>query len=440
MHSNLETQTFPNQTPDSSSSTSLILSDGTDDSNSNFKFSQNLLLNRLNKIELLNYFANNISDIMDLAFNDTETDDGKKAFLILSNGPQLIIDSLTKDFRFFLKVTEILQNPQQLSNKLNACTIQRISTTFNYLILKDVQFSIDSIGFITQLLPYVEEDAVYELFHTIFTTKTQLKMMRNLLSDIDIDTFIINELKNSPTNTSCSQFNTYAKKLNLLLIIHDGLLCEQLKNSFHNFKVLSTLSSMIIETKEPLLLNQIWSSLALLVSQELIQDMKDAFTKAIKMISTSFEKLHSYHASIFDFLGNIVDINASMFTASQKKQICHTFQNLSLKYPNSTHLQSSMYNFIRKSLHNREFAQRILDNYISFFIDQGTSQIRTAASANSLVFLADLDSMKTSSYMISKSLSNNRKYIEFHRTFFKKYLEELHKPYGGNIQICYSRK
>lgn len=433
MNQNFETQSPVNQISKQSTIT-MTNSDDSEEVSFNSKISPPSIPNNFFKKEFLNYFANNISNLMDLAFNDTKTDEGKKAFLILSNGPQIIIDALTKDFVFFLKVTELLQTD------LNAITIQRISTIFNYLILKDVQFSIDSIGFLTQLLPYIKEDAVYELFHTVFTTKTQLKQMRNFLSDTEIDSFIIKELKNSPIDTNCTSFDSCSKQFNLLSIIYDGLMSKQLKDSFQNVNVLNTLYSMIAETNQPLLLNQIWASLALLVNQNLISNMKDVFTKAMKTISTPFEKLHSYHIYIFDFLSNIVDINASMFTSSQKKQICQIFQNLTLKFPNSTNLLSAMYKFIRKSLHNREFAQRILDDYISFFIDQGKSETRTASSANALIFLADLDSMKTSSYMISKSLSGNRKYIAFHKTFFKNYLEELHKPYGGNIQICSSRK
>ena len=434
--SNVETQKS-NQMLSSSSEDSLLLCNHADEINQNFKISKFSSLSFSNKKELFIFFADHISDLIDLAFKDTETEDSKKAFIFLSNGPPLIIDALTKDFIFFLRVTELLQDPSSLSN---SCIIQRISVIFNYLILNDVQFSIDSIGFLPQLLPYIGEDAVYDLFHTIFTNKSQLKQMRIMLSSTSIDTYVINEIQNSPGYVNSSSFSTYSKELNLLLIIRDGLTSKHLKKSFQNDKVLNALYSISTVTKEPLLLNQIWASLALIVNQNLISKMKDVFDESMKIISQPFERLHSYHISIFDFLANIVDTDASMFTTTQKRLICQTFQNLSLKFPNSTYLISSMFNFIRKSLHNREFAQRILDGYISFFIELGKSEKRTAVSASSLIFLADLEEMKTSSYLISKYLSENRKYISFHKSFFKNYLDELHKPYGGNIQICSSRK
>lgn len=388
----------------------------------------------INNKDLFQYFADHISDFINLALNDTETICGKKAFIILSNGPPIITSALTKDFTFFLKVTEFLQSPSFLPTEPNICTINRIATIFQNLIYNDEQCSIDSIGFLTQLLPYIEEDAIFELFHSIFTSKNQLKQMQYVLSSIRIDIFILNEINKSSCHLADSNFTSYLKIFNLLKLINDALKNKQLKISFQNMDVLKTLSSVIKETKIPLLLNNAWDSLALLADSNLISNMKDIFNEAMKVITHSFDILHSYHVFIFDFLTVIVDKNATMFSSSQKRQICQTIHNLTLKFPNSTHLIMSMTNFIRKSFHTREFAQRILDNYVSFFVEQANSKKKTAASANALVFLSELDSMKSSSYMVNKSLSGNRKYMNFYQSFFKNYLEELQKPYGGNVQ------
>lgn len=388
-------------------------------------------LTNLNRKDLFQYFANHISDFIDLALNDTKSLYSKKAFLILSNGPPIVTDAITKDFTFFLKVTELLQNP---SNEIDPCAISRIAIIFQSIIFKSEQFSIDSIGFLTQLLPYIEENAVFELFHTIFTTKKQLKNMQNLLSTINIDAFILDELENSSVNTSYSGFFSYLKVYNLLKIISDGLKNKILQKSFQNMRILGILSHLLKEVKESLLLNEIWASIALISDSNLVVKMKDVFAEAMKVISQQFDTLHPYHIYIFDFLSVVVDKNASMFSAGQKKQICQIFQNLCLRFSNSTHLLSSMFNFIRKSLHTREFAQRVLDSYITFLIELGRSEKRTAAAANALIFLADLDQMKSSSYMISKSLTSNRKYILFYNSFFKNYLDNLPKPYGGNVQ------
>lgn len=385
----------------------------------------------LNNKDLFQYFANHISDFINLALNDTETICGKKAFIILSNGPPIITNALIQDFTFFLKVTEFLQSPVEVST----CTINRIATIFQNLIFNNEQCSIDSIGFLTQLLPYAGEDAVFELFHSIFTCKNQLKQMRFILSTINIDTFILNEIEKSSIDMlKDSSFLSFSKIFNLLKLISDALKNKQLKKSFQNSDVLKMLANLAKEVKAPLLLNNIWDSLAQIADGDLVSKMKDVFNEAMKIISHPFDTLHSYHIFIFDFLTIVVDTSATMFSSSQKRQICQIIQNLTLKFPNSTNLITSMTNFIRKSFHTREFAQRILDNYVSFFVDIGKSATRTASSANALVFLSELDDMKSSSYMVSKSLSSNRKYMNFYQSFFKNYLEELKKPYGGNVQ------
>ena len=100
--SNVETQKS-NQMLSSSSEDSLLLCNHADEINQNFKISKFSSLSFSNKKELFIFFADHISDLIDLAFKDTETEDGKKAFIFLSNGPPLIIDALTKDFIFLAK-------------------------------------------------------------------------------------------------------------------------------------------------------------------------------------------------------------------------------------------------------------------------------------------------------------------------------------------------
>ncbi|OHT08960.1 hypothetical protein TRFO_22293 [Tritrichomonas foetus] len=393
--------------------------------------------------DVAKYFADHISDLIDAAlfqggrdlmettnpsimkcahFDISSEENSKKAFIILSNGPSLIINALISDLTFFLKMTEILSHPN-----LSSIVVNRLATILNYIIMNNEQASLDSIGFLTMILKYIEETAVFDLFCTIFNDKDKLKPMQKLLATTDIDVFILNEF-------SSTEILSYEKKLNLTLLINYGLKCKRLRDSFTNRRILVHLISLM-NTEDTLLLNSIWSSLALLMTKKMLNkvEIQKLFEDAFEIICGSFDTLHTYHISIFEFLTAIVDLKVLMFTENHKKQICQTFQSLFPKFPNSTNLMSSMFKFIRTSLHNRDFAQRILDGYIPFFIDEGMKKQRTAASANALVFLGDLDRMKTSSYMINKSLTSSQKYMTFYKSFFKDYLEKLPNPYGGTV-------
>lgn len=385
---------------------------------------------KIPKLEVFKFIAENISKFVELALTDSTSLEGLKAYKVLTNSP-LFLDALTKDTTFFLKVTEVLSSFSTISQP-DIIIISRIAVILTYLILRDEQVAIDSIGFLIQLFPYIENSAVFSLFHTIFTDQ-DLKNMRQVLAIIDIDVFLINELKRTPEENSLYTNDVYSKNYNLLSILNDGLSNSVLKLKLQNGRILNQLLSLLPDANDIILRNQIWLAFSRLAKQKILHKMKTIFNQAYDIITQPFDELHSYHTYIFDFLSVVVDLNASMFSGHQKKQICEICKTIFTKFENSTNLLSSMFTFIRKSLHNRDFAQIILDNYINFFIDEGRKEKRTAAAANALDILADLEAMRTSSYMISKSLTNNAKYMRFYQSFFKKYLEELQEPYGGNV-------
>ena len=408
----------------------VLMHEAAFDNNTNQEFSVKKLafidpssLNGKEQIHIFEKYAKNIFEFAIAKENINPSNKisymaSQKAFQIFINGPLSIAQALIKDNFFFVQVTKIL-NDNENGQKI----IGKIAAILNRLVLSHQQLAIESIGFIPFFLKYIQESEVFDLFHTIFTNEENLKPVLEMMAVTALDIFIINEITDDMNEM---------KLYNILQILKDCLECETLAYIFQNMNVMEKLESLLNRYyNNTFLLNQIWRVFSLLVCEKLLLKMKSIFEEAIDTICQSFERLESYHIFIFDFLARVVDIKPVIFTENQKKQLLQTIKSLFVKFPNSTHLINSMLNFIRKSLHNRDFAQRVLSGFIDFFIDEGTKKQRTAASASALSFLSDITYMKKSSIMINKHLTNNKKYSSFYKSFFKKYLEDIQSPYGG---------
>ncbi|OHT02270.1 hypothetical protein TRFO_30633 [Tritrichomonas foetus] len=357
---------------------------------------------------------------------DSQDTLSKKAFILLANGPIILIDALLENYTFLLKATELLSRPS-----IPTFLASRLATIFSNICLKSEENSINSIGLMVLLLKYIEDSAVFDLFHTICSKKNKLKKMQFAIAQTDIDVFILNEL--------IAYDATIEKKHNLCLMIQDCLKNSRLTHKFTNVRVLQALVNLM-NTSNTQLLNQVWQTISLMVCQKLVTKMQCIYNRALEILIEPFDTLHIYHTSIFEFLAKVVQLRTSFFTETHKSQICQIILRLFVQFPNSTNLMTAMFRFIRNSLFNKEFAHKVLNSFIVLFVIESQSEARTAASASALLFLGDLERMKTSSIMINKFLTGNAQYMHFCKTFFKNYLEELPIPYGGTTITRYVKR
>ncbi|OHT07091.1 hypothetical protein TRFO_05305 [Tritrichomonas foetus] len=353
----------------------------------------------------------------------------KTAFLLLSNGSKYVVDALIKDYTFFIKATTIL-NQNEISPKLAG----RIAAIFVNIINRSKESSINAIGFLTQLIRFIRDPSVFDLYHTMTMHKKRFNEMQILMSQVNLDSFVIEEL--SKVENSPDTFYDVDKKLNLCLFIQDCLKNSILMHSFQNDRILKKLIELMdseVCKNNIYLLNQVWQAISLLPSPKTIPKMQSLIKTALEIINKKVETIHIYHSSVFEFLSQITSLKPTMLNDKAKNDIILSIKFFIREFPSSTSLMTPIFRVIRASMASRDFSHKVLSNLMPLFINLAQSKNRNAASASATQFLADMERMKTVSIMINKSLSINAEYTAFYKSTFKKYLEEMNKPYGGPV-------
>ena len=392
---------------------------------------KNLSFNKMQitNVKSIDFFASHAKELLDLAF-DTEIDSknnkndhrhvalSRGAFLILTAAPEKLLTALMNDFMFFMKATELLSKP-----RIPQLIASRLATMFTIICNNNDEDGVNAFGLMVLLLKYIEDSAVSNMFHTVCTHNSKKNPINFAILQTDFDVFVINELKDAQSDEQIH---------NLLLILQDCLKNKTLNEKFKTQSILDQLVNMLNKTRDNYqLCNQVWETLALIVSSKLLSNLQPVFNTAMEILLEPFETLHIFHTAIFDFLTQIVILKAAMFSEVQRVHVCQVITRLCVQFSNSTNLILSIFKFIRSSLTNKDFAHIILNSFVSLFVFEGQSETRSAFSANCLLFLADLERMKTSSIMVNKFLTSNKVYTSFYKSWFKAYLDDLYTPYGG---------
>lgn len=114
------------------------------------------------------YIADHAIELLDIALNENyiinskQKNKSRTALLLLSNSPKNVMDELLIDGRFLIKLTNILGQasvnfPYSIIKELAS----RISMIFTNIIIKtnDKDIILDSIGFLTQIIQFIEDDS-----------------------------------------------------------------------------------------------------------------------------------------------------------------------------------------------------------------------------------------------------------------------------------------
>lgn len=133
------------------------------------------------------FIASHAMELLDIALNEKDSlislkcDKSQNAFLLLSNSIKKVMDKLLIDGRFLIKSTIILEYSLVCSSFILAKElVSRVASIFINIILKtkDRNIIIDSVGYLTQMIPFIEDDSVFNLFSLSVSTEDDFKEMQ----------------------------------------------------------------------------------------------------------------------------------------------------------------------------------------------------------------------------------------------------------------------
>lgn len=418
-----------------------------------------------------NYIANNACELLDIALNISDITNPIKnnksiaALLILSNSPKSVMDKLLYDGRFLVKSTSVLgQLSSNLTFNIEKELVSRIALIFINIIIKtnDKELIIDSIGFLTQMIHFIEDDTVLNFFLLFVSYNNDFKEMQNYLSQVNLYQFLINELTNDDENN-------FEKERNICIFIKNCLKNPILHKSFQKAEILNALIEIIEKRKKIIFnvqkqqidlgdikvntINEICEVLSLLICPTLSTKMKPLISLSIEIVKNFYDSIQKcmgsnnnldyyahliirkYHVCLLDIISKIIVLKSNIINSNDHEILINTIKRIIYVFPNSTNLIIAAFRIVKSSLFCKIFAKKMIDALMPLLISLAKSNIRTASSAAATHFLADMDLTKNSNKMINDFLTKNHQYMAFYNASFKSYLEKAYVPYGGPVTV-----
>jgi hypothetical protein len=380
-------------------------------------------LERKNK-ELCNFIASHSAELLDLAFSTCSSDLAKRAFLLLSNPSKPVVRALFANSLFFVKATEVLT-----SDHPPDVFISRLSSLFEDTIIKTDYPLSESVGFLSQLIRFIDEPSVFSLFRSVFGSPEQLRDLQAVLVQTRFSLLILNEFNSKPS---------IAKLSNLCALLHVCLGNPALHTSFANEKTLEKLTGLV-PSNDVLLLNQVWQALSETVNDVTVSKLGGLTKTAMGVFADPPGELHIYHVCAVDFLAKVIKCAPATFDDEQRPLVVLRIVGLIGRFPNATNLIGAVFRFVRNAAKSSRFLGLIVTIGFPVIVEQAASGARTSATARALEFLADAWRAREESRLVLQFLTNDQQFRKGAQQKLKAFAADISRPFGGPV-VCRGKK
>ncbi|EAY08401.1 hypothetical protein TVAG_269270 [Trichomonas vaginalis G3] len=310
-----------------------------------------------------------------------------------------------------------------MNDKDKPAVISRLSTIFLCLLTECPSACHESTGFLYNLLEFVDNTGVYDLFKEIFKKDSELRVIQEFLVETKLTTYIVRILREHE--------NLETIKCMLRLISH-GANNKIMWPSFCSDEVCEALifRSGIEEIK-----NELWEAVNAVVCTKNVQTMKNIIPQAINLITTTYMKPTAALAYSFDFLSKIIRRSVESFTVESVNQLLSSIISLLAIVPDSSNLLGAAFRLITSCVKIKNFTQPTLDMVLPVLAAEAPSRVRCAATANCANFILNLQDMASKDAELFKLLTKYEDYQEICSRFLPWYSNVISSNYRGVISI-----
>lgn len=410
-----------------------------------------------------------MEEIIDDCLSNREN--SARTFLIFNKAPTSILQALLKCDLFYNKITLFFLNAQHQNLDTPIIIISRISSILLNIISNLPNEANNCVGFVYQLIPFISDPSVFDLFNSICSSDSELNAMQRSLIESNFSDYIYDELQKhfanyqkinsdgcqlneSNTNDSNHQLQlnlsddseSFAefKYLNinefitsLLRIIKLCLINSNLQASFRKYKLIEILHTIASSTpiSDTSILNELWMCIShFSLDSQFMHNMIIFLEPAIQIIIEPYLSVHAYHIYAIEFIANMMKLQSnSLISSKLDTQIPQVLLRLIVQFPNSSNLMGSVFRLIKYGLKWPIFTDKYARQCIPIMTIDGTYDTKTAASANSLKIMRKI--VFKPKYKSLRSII--KQYVHNYDNLVKNCLTEYNHiislPYGGEI-------
>lgn len=297
--------------------------------------------------------------------------------------------------------------------------------------------AMEECAYILALLRFVHVDVVLQMFSEICGGKERFGEVRQWLVDCGFITMVVDELNEmdhewkSPESTDHRLDRVFLKARSLYALL--AKFSEAwFEGKFDKDLVLRALSREFVHAP-PFVRNRYWKAVRKMCQKDTVEKMYDVFyPKCMKVLEEHSERLYEYHVEAIGFLNTLISSTSHDVLSSSVEFLVLNFL---LRFQNSSILHRAVRKFIKVTLANERFRERILAMYVPVLITEARS------TCNRVIRPTLYKAMAMCRNVIDESPEKYRKlvasipgYKDFITCDLQSYREQLTQTYGGQCE------
>lgn len=361
---------------------------------------------------LLSFFSKHIDAMLEIIFEETPSNAGSRAYRILQHKDPILIDQITSSRRLQRYATKILHHiPIQPLCMARLCGLMLVA------MQSDVNSIDRTCGFVFQLLPFIDEIAVFDMFEMLLGNAPQFKAAQEWLVSVNFSTVVLQEMRTvEPSDTKMQGFYRLLRR---------GKKSDTIFRHIANKHVISALVAKSEYWKDDR-----WESMASLYCEETKDPLRSQLMTAISVIQEDLPRVTRYQIAALTLLFMMVRDDCDIRPFFDVKLIAEICIKKMTKFSDNTFMQLAAERLVTQMLATDDMVPDIVPIIIPACMKYAGNRddVTLSCTCFDILFAAKMREMK--SPPTKKHLSKIDGWTKFSNTDLKRYVAFLSKPYG----------
>lgn len=381
---------------------------------------------RTNEPQLINYFVIHVDELLQLSFDDGDTEVSAKAYAILEHAQPTLTQALLYNQHFHNAAIAVLAQPNP-----SILHLDRLSSLTLSAIYICPEVAPKSCGFILQLISYLYQYSVLELFEHLCTYSKETELTQTTLEKMGFPQMLYKELENFPkitkdTNQKSQDASQLYGLFRVLTICGSSPI---LGPHVCTYNFVSIVNRDVDEFPK-FVEYQRWEAISALYCPATAEIMRGLYPNVIEMLNNNEEVGSRSYVAAIDLLTVIVQFDVELVPYIISSNAVERIVDLLFTHPNHNIMQFSIRDFLFACLDNKELhddtAQKIMKMGM-----RGIHINNVSVRANVYRIIKHFMKRTKSDQKLYSTVKNNEEFMLFLMNNFQIYKALWKRHYGG---------
>ena len=349
-----------------------------------------------------------------LALLNSDGEDSRLAFVMLSNLPTLLAKQMENDDSIYIALSEMLG-----TETASPLGVSRIATVLENLAARCPNDTARMIGYLPVLLNYIQETSVLEFFARVTSDRPKFAAFHTCLACIDVGGIVDSALHSSPSSD---------RAVNLMRLISLCCRTRVTRACFANSRVIATLAEFCA-VEDLRVQGRCWEAVAALCCAETAPLLAVLCARAVDVAKESRDAGVGLCA-VWDFITKMVSIEDAFAEHVMETGVCEVALRHMIVHGGCANLMGSVFRFVRTGM-NGCLMSHMIQHVMPFIVESARTKRVDAVCANSRKVLADIFAKHLENGPMLNWINREIGLVKLKHELIDPYVFALASPYGG---------